>query len=72
MKKPLRPSSELSPEELARRIKAFKEQTSPLIREFFYNIGDAKKLDEILEKVKNLEPEPEPDPKTLSDHKPTN
>ena len=59
MKKPLRPSSELSPEERARRIKAFKEQTSPLIREFFHNIGDARKLDEILEKVKNLEPNPE-------------
>ena len=58
-KKQLRPSNELSPEQYARRVKLFKEQTSPLIKEFFYNIADAKKRKEILEKVKNLEPPPE-------------
>lgn len=58
-KKKLRPSNELSPEEYARRVKLFKEQTSPLIKEFFYNIDNPRKLDEILEKVKNLEPPPE-------------
>ena len=54
---------ELTPEEHARRVKLFKEQTSPLIREFFYNIDDPKKLDEILEKVKNLKANLGPDQK---------
>ena len=55
------PSQELSPEELVRRIKAFKDQTTPLLREFFYNIGDEKKRKEILEKVKNLKANLGPD-----------
>ena len=62
-KKPLRPSSELSPEERARRVNLFKEQTNPLIREFFYNIADDKKREEILEKVKNLKANLGPDQK---------
>ena len=57
------PWEELTPEEHARRVKLFKEQTSPLIREFFYNIDDPKKLDEILEKVKNLKANLGPDQK---------
>jgi hypothetical protein len=49
---PIEPSNELSPEERAGRVKLFKEQTSPLLREFLYNIGDEKKQEEILEKTK--------------------
>jgi len=63
MNEPTKPSSELSPEERARRIRLFKEQTNPLIREFFYNIADDKKREEILEKVKNLKANLGPDQK---------
>jgi hypothetical protein len=54
MTEPIEPWQKLSPEEHARRVKLFKEQTSPLLREFLYNIADAKKRKEILEKAKNL------------------
>lgn len=64
MTEPIKPSSELSPEERARRIKLFKEQTSPLIREFLYNIADDKKCKEILEKAKNLKANLGPEEKT--------
>ena len=64
MTEPLEPWQKLSPEEHARRVKLFKEQTSPLIRAFFYNIGDPKILDEILEEIKNLKPNLDPDQKT--------
>ena len=57
------PWEELTPEEHARRIRLFKEQTNPLIREFFYNIADDKKREEILEKVKNLKANLGPDQK---------
>ena len=61
MTEPTKPSSELSPEERARRIRLFKEQTSPLLREFLYNIADDKKRKEILEKAKNLKANLGPD-----------
>ena len=66
MTESMKPSKELSPEERARRIRLFKEQTSPLIREFFYNIADDKKRKEILEKVKNLKANLGPDPNQKS------
>ena len=62
MSEPTKPSNELSPEENARLLKLFKEQTSPLTREFFYNIGDEKIRKEIIEKVKNLKANLGPDP----------
>jgi hypothetical protein len=61
MTEPIEPWQKLSPEEHARRVKLFKEQTSPLIKEFFYNIADDKKRKEILEKVKNLKANLGPD-----------
>jgi len=57
------PWEELTPEEHARRIRLFKEQTSPLIREFLYNIADERKVKEILEKAKNLKANLGPDQK---------